>query len=96
VLWKGESLRPTRLNSQLTRLYSLAFSRDGRFLFTVGGMRKGEIEVWDTETEKCVWTGKARRPYWQVACSTKEDLALLTGQEDGIELWDFSGLRGDK
>jgi WD40 repeat protein len=93
MLWKGESLHGVALDSYHSRLYSLAFSRDGRFLVTAGGMVKGELAVWDTATGRQLWQGKARIPYWSVACSPSEDLVAAAGQDEEIEIWDFSGLR---
>jgi WD40 repeat protein len=93
MLWQGDPLRGVALDTHHSRLYSLAFSRDGRFLVTAGGLAKGELAVWDTATGRRLWQGKARHPYWSVACSPSEDLVAAAGQDEEIEIWDFSGLR---
>jgi WD40 repeat protein len=92
-LWNTESMISNHIEPRISRIYDLAFSRDGLFLVIVGGMTKGEMVIWDIRKAKQVWQGHARRPYWSVACSPTEDRLVAAGQEGVIEMWDFSGLR---
>jgi WD40 repeat protein len=96
ILWKGEERQVERLPPIHTRIHSLLFSRDGRFLIVSGGVVQGELSLWDTATRQPVWRGGSRFHYWAVASSPTEDRFAAAGHEDAIEIWDFSGLQKNK
>ncbi|MBN1679585.1 MAG: WD40 repeat domain-containing protein [Anaerolineae bacterium] len=68
------------------RVYSVAFSPDGRFI--AGGDDAGELRAWDAETRLPRWVKRAHEPLvWSVIYN--RDGTLISGGDDGvIRVWD--------
>jgi WD40 repeat protein len=66
----------------------VAFSGDGKKLFTVGNDKK--LIVWDPESSKVLHTQRLRGVAWSVACSKKDRIAAAVWNPKGwVTVWQY-------
>jgi WD40 repeat protein len=91
TLWDVASQTPRVLQVPGDKVYTAAFSPDGRFVAT--GEESGDVWIWDVTTGQRVGTPFASPGYAVTAVAYTPDGKLLaTGSDDyGVRVWDVEG-----
>ncbi len=71
---------------------SIAFSSDGQFLVT--GLKKGDITLWDMETEKSVGTfSNEKLPIDRLKFSSENDVLISISSDHQVVLWSLTSAK---
>src|SRR5262245_34974396 len=74
---------------------SLAFSTDGKQLYTVGGesllFRPGDVKIWDADGGKLVASlDGAPASVWSIAVTSDNATAITTGYDGKVLVWNIA------
>lgn len=83
---------PLELTVEAGAIYTVVFSRDGRYIFAAGA--DGQIRRWDLTTQDMIMLQRENFfPVWSLAYSN-DNAILAVGEDNGtISLWDGQTLR---
>lgn len=89
-IWDVENgMQLSRFFGHQSRIRSICYSRDGRYLFT--GSEDESIKIWDCETQQCVHTLPDHdADVWAIAAHPTKPIFASGGADNTIRIWDES------